>query len=144
MDTQELKTYMQGRMAELDKNLDEQEFWLRGRFNFGMNKQQYQHLPSWNAFVKDKKRLVRLIWAEAFLTVGMVYAFVPGGWELYQSKWKTLLVILAVILFLGLFLALTSYFITAFEVNRVQKQVKRLIYEDLLHQIEQEEKETVQ
>jgi hypothetical protein len=94
------------KLTELDKNLDQKEFSLRGRLNFGMNKAHYSHLPSWNKFIKSKKRLLKPIWVDAFTTVFFVATFFSGFGSIGEQEWwKVVLVTLAISLFLGGFLS---------------------------------------
>lgn len=134
----DLKNYIQQQISELDKNRDEQEYVRSGRFSFGLIKQQYEGLPSWESFVKAKKRLVRLIWLEAFFTMLMAAIFFTDAWDKFEQNWvKALVTLLAVTVLTTLFYSVSMFFSIAFEVNRVNKQVRRLIYEDLLRKMEE-------
>jgi hypothetical protein len=144
MEAHELENYLREKLTELGKNLDQKEYVLRGKLNFGINKAHYSHLPSWNEFIKSKRRLLRVIWVEAFTTVFLVATFLPSFWDTRdQEWWKVAIITLAITFFLGGFLVSISFFATAFEVNRVQKNVRRLIYEDILYKIQQNKEELV-
>jgi hypothetical protein len=140
MFTMDLKNYIHSQIRELDKNRDEQEYTLHGRFSFGLVKQQYEGLPSWEAFVKAKKRLVRLVWAAAFLTTLVMASFFTGVWNSFEQNWiKALATLLGVSIVITLFYSIAMFFSIAFEVNKVNKHVRRLIYEDLLRKMEEKE-----
>lgn len=144
MDTLALKDYVQEKITELDKNIDEREFALKGRLSFGMNKSHYGVLPSWQKFVKSKKRLLKIIWIETFSTILFISTFFFGIWDQSDQSWlRTIVVILGITLVLGGFFVAISFFTVANEVNRVQKNARRLIYEDFLYQISKKESELV-
>jgi hypothetical protein len=133
----DLKNYIHQQLIELDKNRDEQEYVRSGRFSFGLIKQQYEGLPSWGSFVKAKKRLVRLIWVEAFFTMLMAAVFLTDVWDKLEQNWiKALATLLGVTVVMTLFYSVAIFFSIAFEVNKVNKHVRRLIYEDLLRKME--------
>lgn len=136
MDSELFKDYIRKKISEVDENRDIKEYTRRGRFNFGMNQHQYGHLPSWNFFAADKKKLVKLIWLQAFLSALTAFAF-SENWD--QEWWKVIIKMLIGATFFTLFFNITSYFSIAFEVNKVQKQVQKLLYEDLLYQLDKEQ-----
>ncbi len=140
MRTDELKNYIGKKITEIEEHRDVTEYTKRGRFNFGIVQQQYGHLPSWALFVQGKKKLVRLIWIQAFFSALMAFAF-ADNWD--HEWWKIIIKMLIGALLFTLFFNIHAYFFIAFEVNRVQKKVQRLLYEDLLHQLEQNEKTEV-
>ena len=110
MEVHELENYLREKITELDKNLDQKEFSLRGRLNFGMNKAHYSHLPSWNEFLKSKRRLLRLIWVEAFTTVFFIATFFSGfGNTGDQEWWKVAMITLAITFFLGGFFVMIPF-----------------------------------
>jgi hypothetical protein len=134
----DLKNYIHQQISELDKNRDEQEYIRSGRFTFGLIKQQYEGLPSWESFVKARKRLVRLIWLEAFFTMLMAALFFTDALDKFGQNWvKALATLLGVTVVMTLFYSLSMFFSIAFEVNRVNKHVRRLLYEDLLRKMEE-------
>lgn len=135
MNRDALENYIRKKISEIDQDRDIKEYVRKGRFNFGMNQQEYGHLPSWPNLVKGKRKLVRLIWLQAFLSALMMYAFMED-WD--QPWLKTLMKMLIGATIFTLFYNITSYFSIAFEVNRVQKQVQKLLYEDVLHWLAEE------
>ena len=142
MDTAALKHHIQQRLHDMDKNPEEQEYRRSGRFNFGINRLYYQHLPSWNRFVTGKKKLVRLIWLQAFLTTFTIVFL--SDFTSDQVIWKSLVRSLLGSLIFTLFFTAVAFFSMAAQLNQVQKEARRLVYEELLEKIEEAEVQEVE
>jgi small-conductance mechanosensitive channel len=142
MEKQELQNYILEQITELDKNRDEQEYVLRGKFSFGLIRQKYEGLPSWHKFLGARKKLIRLIWLQAFLLMLSVSVmYYSSDVAAIQSWWKAAIVLVATSAVMTVFYGIMFFFSIAFEVNKVNKHVRKLIYEDLLRQLGQMKEE---
>ena len=137
MNTETLKNHIETKLRELDQKKDEQEYVSLGRIGFGLATKDYQHLPSWSNFVAGKKRLQRLIWIQAFFLSLFIYSF---SIDLWDHNWLiVLLKTLTMALVNTLVFTVWVLYSLIFDVNKVQREVKKLLYEDLLQKLQQEE-----
>jgi hypothetical protein len=142
MSTQ-LEQYLEQKIADIDRQKDLASSISRGRFSFDMDQTTYGHLPAWTSLVKEKKNLMKWIWLDAvFLSVFIV--FLAGDyWERFEtSGWKALVTMLAVsglTMFLYIMLAYYNLFI---KFRMVDRQARKLLYQDILYRLQQE-KETI-
>ncbi|HEY0042607.1 MAG TPA: hypothetical protein VGB71_18160 [Flavisolibacter sp.] len=142
MREERIKEYIRQRLAELDKQKDMQEVIQKGKFSFGVDSQTYGHLPAWKDLVKQKKRLKKLIWIDAFL-VSFTIIFITGDYAAqFAQNWAEALLKLSL---LGggimLFYVITAFFTLFHKFRQTEREVRKLIYQDLLFQLTKEEKQ---
>jgi hypothetical protein len=133
MSTDELKHYIQEKLAALKKEKDMNEVVNEGKLSFGLHAKDYKHLSSWNDMVRNKKRLVRTFWINCFLisfvTVGLAFTYT----DKFQQNWiKGLVTWLVVSLMATLFYVIGFYFSLFYHVRKTEQEVRKLIYEDIL------------
>jgi hypothetical protein len=134
-----LEQYLEQKIAEIDRLKDTANLIGKGRFSFDMDSTTYGHLPAWEVLVKQKKSLVKWIWFDAvFLALTVV--FLSGNyWEAFRENWVKatlgLLLISAIVMFLYV---LTAYYNLFVKFRMVDRQARKLIYQDILHRLKQE------
>jgi hypothetical protein len=133
MSIDELKHYIEDKLVALKKEKDMNEVTNEGKLSFGMQQKDYKHLPSWNDLVKNKKKLVRVFWVNCFLVsfvvVGFCHSFEGNfeqNWIRAVSSW-VLLSLTSTILYVAGF-----YFSLFYQVRKTEREVRKLIYEDIL------------
>lgn len=141
MEEERIKEYIRQRLVELDKQKDMQEVINRGKFSFGVDSATYGHLPAWKDLVKKKKRLVKLIWVDAFL-VSFTIIFITGDYaNQFSQNWLTALLKLSLLAGgIVLFYVITAFFTLFLKFRQTEREVRKLIYQDLLFQLTKEEK----
>jgi hypothetical protein len=136
MTTDELKPYIEEKLAALKKEKDMNEVVNEGKLSFGLHSKDYKHLPSWNDLVRNKKKLVRVFWINclliSFLIVGFTYSF---GNNLDQNWVKSIIVVVGYSLGVTLLYVLGFYFSQFYHVRKTEREVRKLIYEDILDKI---------
>ena len=138
MTESQLHHYILERLEELHKGKHLQDAQSKGQLSFGMEQERFGHLPSWPRLVQKKKKLLRLFWAGGFLLslviVGSCYDL-PGR---FSSDWgKALASWLAVSAVSTLFYVALNYLWLFFHFRQADQEVRKLIYEDLLHRLKQ-------
>lgn len=125
-------------------NLHEQEYINRGRFNLGVNAVRFRGLPSYERLLAARKKLVRRIRVDAFFTVFLMTGMMKPDLldRIAAQPVKTILAVLATSAIYTLFFSLVIFFSTAFEVVKAEREVRRLIYEELLRELEKSEVNT--
>lgn len=139
----DLEQYLEQKLAEIDRQKDIQDMIGRGRFSFGMDATTYGHLPGWEALVKEKRKLTRWIWIDAvFLSLFIV--FLAGDyWAAFgNSWWKAVIKLLATSGIILLLYVVLSYYNLFVKFRMVDRQARKLIYQDILYRLK-EEKETI-
>lgn len=142
MNNTQLKVYIDNKLEELEKEKDMQEVFQYGKFSFGLNARNFSHLPAWKELLRRKNLLVRIFWTNAFLL-----SFIMGGlgghiWNQPGESWLKLVggwILLS--LFLMLVYVIGTYFGTFVYFRKTEREVRKLIYQDLLYQINKQEQE---
>jgi TM2 domain-containing membrane protein YozV len=133
MSTDELKHYIQEKLAALKKEKDMNEVVTEGRLSFGLDQKDYKHLPSWNELLKEKKKLVRTFWINCFLISFVSVGFASTYADKFQQNWiKGLVTWLVVSLMATLFNVIGFYFSLFYRVRKTEQEVRKLMYEDIL------------
>lgn len=141
MTEERIEAYIRERLAELDKQKDMQEVIQKGKFSFGVDASVFGRLPAWKELLKQKKKLVKWIWIDAFF-VSFTIIFITGDYAAqFSQNWQ------AAILKLGLlaggimlFYVITAFFTLFFKFRQTEREIRKLIYQDLLVQLKKEEK----
>jgi undecaprenyl pyrophosphate phosphatase UppP len=136
---QHLENYISQRLKELDKEKDMQEVALKGKLSFGINSRLYSHLPNWKNLVEKKKQLVRWVWLNAVFLSFIITAIVSDPFS--SLRWASILRWIGVSVAVLLFVVIFFFHALFFQFRRSEREVRRLIYEDMLHQLKKEEKE---
>jgi hypothetical protein len=120
MTTDELKPYIEAKLAALKKEKDMNEVVNEGKLSFGLHPKDYKHLPSWNDLVRNKKKLVRVFWVNCFLVsfliVGFSYSF---GNNMEQNWVKSIIVVVGYSLGVTLLYVLGFYFSLFYHVEKL-------------------------
>jgi len=133
-----LEMHIRQKLRDLDKEADLNDVIWKGKFSFGLDARQYSHLPAWSRVVQKKKFLVRQVWLNsvvlALLSAGILHGFYSDAPVTSPATW--LLLPFAVMIFwtAGCFTTLFFHF------RKAEREVRRLLYEDILHQLKKEEK----
>lgn len=138
-----LEHYLQQKITEIDQQKDIYNVIGRGRYSFNMDATTYQRLPAWQDLVEKKKSMVKWIWIDAvFLSLCVV--FLTGEyWEIFEQSWLKGLVKLLLTSGLIVFLyVVTSFYNLFVKFSMVERQARKLIYQDILYRLQQE-KETI-
>jgi hypothetical protein len=142
MSEERIEVYIRKRLAELDKQKDMQEVIQKGKFSFGVDAATFSRLPAWKDLLKQKKNLVKWIWIDAFF-VSFTIIFITGNYmEEFSQDWPTAL--LKISLLAGgimLFHVITAFFTLFLKFRQTEREVRKLIYQDILFQLQKEEKE---
>lgn len=138
-----LEQYLEQKIAAIDKQKDMNDLIGKGRFSFDMDSTTYGHLPAWAELVKQKKSLVKWIWLDAiFLSLTTVF-FVGNYGDRFAENWLkaavTLVAVSAVTIVLFILFAFYNLFV---KFRMVDRQARKLIYQDILYRLQQE-KETL-
>lgn len=143
MRAERIAAHIRQRLAELDGQADMREVVDKGRFSFGLDEKSYGHLPGWRNLVVRKKKMVRLVWLLAFF-VSFLIVFVAGDFgSRFAGNWlKATAQLFATVIIVGLFYAIGAFYSLFVEFRKTEREVRRLIYQDILFQLK-EEKETV-
>lgn len=137
-----IENYINGKLAELEKGKDLQDALSNGRLSFGIDSDTYGHLPAWQGLVAQKKKLRRWIWLDAFLLSVTVVVMTKDVFEMFAKSWLTaLLAILTLSAMIMLFFVVGAYYSLFIRFRRAEREVRKLIYQDILHQLKKE-KET--
>lgn len=139
MENKPLKQYIQQKLADLEKGKNLNEVIGKGKLSFGVSSKEFGYLPSWAELIKKKKKLVKLVWIGSFISsfciVGMVYSFdnnFNGSWPKIIVNW------VASSLFIMFFYVLWSYYSLFLHFRQTEREIRKLIYEDILHQLEKQ------
>ena len=136
-----VSAYIRNRLADLDSQKDLQEIVQKGKLSFGVDSSVFGHLPAWKALVKQKKHLVKWIWIDAFL-VSFTIIFITGDYyEKFLQNW--LKATAALVLLSGcimIFYVITAFYTLFYKFRKTEREVRKLIYQDILHQLEKEKR----
>ena len=134
-----LESYILQRLTELGKEKDMQEVTLKGKLSFGIDSTTYSHLPNWKNLVEKKNHLVKWLWLNAAFLSFIVTAIVSDTFSSFQ--WISILKWIGVSVTVLFFVVIFFFYALFFQFRRTEREVRRLIYEDILHQLKKEEKE---
>jgi hypothetical protein len=141
MAEERIEAYIRKRLAELDNQKDMQEVLQKGKFSFGVDAETFGKLPAWKGLLKQKKNLVKWIWIDAFF-VSFTIVFITGNYfDQFSENWTAAL--LKICLLAGgimLFYLITAFFTLFLKFRQTEREVRKLIYQDLLVQLQKEEK----
>lgn len=142
MQTERIAAHIGKRLAELDRGADMQDAVYKGRFSFGLDERSYGHLPAWKALAQQKKQMVKRTWALAFAVSLMVAGLASDVGERFAENWVKALVMLLVTTAIAALLYVIGSFHSVFvEFRKTEREVRRLLYQDILHELKKEEKE---
>ena len=144
MPGERIEAYINKRLAELDKQKDMQDLTLKGKLSFGIDSVSYGHLPGWSTLVKQKKHMVKMVWLNAFFLSLIVVSIVGDYFDKYGQNWlKAVLVILAVTAIVMIVYVMAFFYNMFYHFRQTEREVRKLIYQDILQQLKKEEKEFV-
>jgi hypothetical protein len=140
MDEIKLKAYIESQLAELQSQQEIKNMSYKGKISFGMQAKKFSHLPAWNELVKKKNSLSKLIWINAFFISVFLIAIAGDFWQKFEMNWlkalTSLLLLSAMVTVLYVFSFLFSLFV---KFRETDLEVRKLIYQDLIFQIENKE-----
>jgi uncharacterized protein YacL len=144
MGEERLTAYIHQQLDGLDRQTDMKEIMNRGRLSFGIESTRYQKLPAWQSLVKEKRRMVQMVWITGFIDSLIIVGIVGNIFEkLEQNWWKALLGWMLLSVVIMLFYVIIAFYTNFYYFRKTEREVRRLIYQDILSQIKKEEKETV-
>ena len=144
MSNEQLKVYIEERLADLNKEKDMTEVVHKGRLSFGLSENDYRHLPSWQKLVSNKKKLVRVFWAGCFLTSFIVVGLASNVADKLSHNWiEAIIVWIATSLFAMMLYVMAFNFSLFYQVRKTEHEARKLIYEDILAKIETEQQQLV-
>jgi hypothetical protein len=140
MDTSSnLQAYIKSKLEELDQQKDMTEVTLKGKISFGVEAKTYSRLPAWKDLVQKKKSLVKWIWIDAFVLSFFIIGVTGNVLESFEENWiralASWIMISAVVM---LFYMVTSYYTIFYRFRRAEREVRKLIYQDILEKLTQE------
>jgi hypothetical protein len=134
-----IEQYIDSRLAELDQQKDLDTIWQKERFSFGMEAKKFAHLPAWKNLVTKKKELINLTWLNAFALSFTVIAISSEIWNKFQINWiKALVYWLLMSGVVMLFYVFSSYYSLFYRFRQTEREVRKLIYQDILYQLAKE------
>jgi hypothetical protein len=134
-----IEQYIDSRLAELDQQKDLATIWQKERISFGMDSKKFSHLPAWKNLVAKKKQLISLTWLNAFVLSLTVIAISTEIWNKFQVNWiKALVYWLLMSGVIMLFYVFSSYYSLFFQFRQTEREVRKLIYQDILYQLAKE------
>jgi len=135
-----LRNYLDQKLAELGQQKNMNDLVQKGNFSFGIEANNYAHLPAWKDLVQKKKMLVRWIWLDAIFISLAVVGLISIVWERFESNWiKALIYWIVMSAVIMLFYVCSSYFSLFFKFRQTEREVRKLIYQDILYQLSKEE-----
>ena len=139
----DIELYVKQKLAELEREKDMTDAIQRGRFSFGIDSRLYSYLPSWKQLVKKKKNLIRWIWIDAFLFSILGVGVFSGLWDSFdQNAIGTVIRWIFLSAFAMLLYVINSYHMLFIKFRETEREVRKLIYQDLLHQLKSEKTTT--
>ena len=134
-----IEQYIDSKLAELDQQKGLDTIWQKERFSFGMEAKKFSHLPAWKNLVAKKKQLISRTWLNAFFLSFTVIAISTEIWDKFQVNWiKALVYWLLMSGVIMLFYVFSSYYSLFFQFRQTEREVRKLIYQDLLFQLAKE------
>lgn len=139
-----IEAYIHQRLAELDKQKDMQEVILKGKFSFGVDANHYGSLPGWSELVKQKKHMVKMVWINAIFLSLIIVGFVGDFLDRFSENWlKALVSMLFLSALVMVFYVMAFFYNIFYHFRQTEREVRKLIYQDILSQLKKEEKELV-
>ncbi len=139
MEREKLVQHINSRLTALEKGKDMEELTVKGKLSFGIDSREYGHLPAWDTVLKRKKQLKRMIWMNAFFVSMMTVAIVGDIVTKFEQNWLKgfayLIFTTAIIMFLNV---IWSYYSLFFHFRQVEREIRKLIYEDILSELKTE------
>lgn len=140
MNDKELKQYIDQKLSDLNKGKDMIDLNNKGKLSFGVDSKEFGHLPSWNELVKNKKKMIRLIWIGGFILSLMIVSTTENIWDKLEQNWiKAIVGWISLSIVIMLFYMIWFYYSLFAQFRRTERQIRKLIYEDILTRIEKEE-----
>lgn len=144
MSTLKIERYVSNRLLELEQQKDMQPLLNRGELSFGIDSTTYGHLPAWNDLVTQKKKLKRWMWIDACVVALTAVAFAGDYFNNFAHNWlQALLSLVMVSGIIMLFFVFSSFYTLFIKFRQTEREVRKLIYQDILFQLKNEEKEWV-
>jgi hypothetical protein len=141
MNREEIAAYIENKLVELDTQKDMHDTIYKGKLSFGIDSTTYSHLPAWNDLVKQKKQIVKLFWIDAFFTSFMAVLIAGNFFEAEIANWwKDLIRLILVAGIVMIFCVIGTYFSLFVKFRQTEREVRKLIYQDILFQLKKEEK----
>ena len=139
-----LEQYLQQRLTELDKEADLKEITTNGKLSFGIDSTTYAHLPAWKNLVQQKEKLVRWIWVDAFF-LSLTVVFIASDYaDKFSANWlKAALSLFFISGMVLLFFVVTAYYSLFYRFRKTEREVRKLIYHDILYRLQNSQKEVV-
>lgn len=110
---------------------------LNGNLNFGVHMNVYKDSPIMPQFLKKRKVLLRLLLLECFLLPLFIKMSPSSTWDqLEANTLKTVVMILGTTVFNGLILFYFFLPSLVAQTNNTQKEVKKMILQDLRQKVE--------
>jgi magnesium-transporting ATPase (P-type) len=139
MEQRTVQAYILQRLQELEKGRDLDEMNLRGKISFGVSSKDYEHLPAWKDLVKKKKQLVKMVWINAIFVSLWIVSFVGDIWDKFSQNWlKALFFWLGMSAVIMFFQVLASYFSLFYHFRQTEREIRKLIYQDILYRLKKE------
>lgn len=139
MHPENIEAYIQQKLRELDKKKDMQDVLYKGKLSFGIDSTTYGHLPGWQQLAKQKKRLVKLFWLNAILLSLMATVMAGHFFEgTIADWWKDAIRLLIKTGFILIIPVAGMYFNLFATFRQTEREVRKLIYQDMLAQLERE------
>jgi hypothetical protein len=140
MTREKLEFYIRQKLEDLDKQKDMQDVINKGKLSFGIDSTTYSHLPAWPALVRESKQLKKLFWVEVFFIAFMT--LLMGGNYFENGVWWKDLIRLIISAGIAMIFGVAVYYFSFFvRVRRTEREVRKLIYQDILFQLNKEGKE---
>lgn len=137
MSNDQLKEYVNQKLSDLNKEKDMMEVTGKGKLSFGIHSKEFSHLPSWNILVKNKKKLVSLFWSGGFILSFLIVGATGNIWDKLEQNWlKAIVNWVLTSAFIMFFYVLWFYFSLFVQIRQTERQIRKLIYEDILDQLQ--------
>jgi hypothetical protein len=141
MSTDKLKDYLNQKLVDLKKGKDMNDVLYKGKLSFGVDPKVYGHLPSWDSLLKNKKTLVRTFWIGSFGLSILIVSLTTKLWDhLQENWWKAIILLIATSIVVTLLNVIWFSFSLFTQVRQTEREVRKLIYEDILQKIEEDKK----
>lgn len=144
MHNDQLKMYIEEKLADLNREKDMTEVVHKGRLSFGLSEKDYKHLPSWKELVRSKKKLIRVFWSGCFLISFAVVGLASNVADRLTHNWiEAVMVWIATSLFAMMLYVMAFNFSLFYQARKTEHEVRKLIYEDILNKMEKEKSQRV-
>ena len=138
-----LKACLRTRLEALEKGEDLRDMQWNGKMSFGMDSRAYAHLPGWAELVKQKKKMVRSTWIGAFFLSLLITMFTEDTiGNIFDHPLKGIAGWVLNAVGITVLYTLSAFLFPFYRFRQTERAVRRVIYQDLLHQIEKEAQQT--